>query len=298
MDIRHFRYFLAVARQRNFTRAAEQLGIAPPTLSRQIQDMESELGTRLFNRHQRDVSLTEAGVALMPEADAAVRQFEAAQNNARRAGRGDIGHIELGYVASAVYSGLLQKQVQAFTREYPDVSVSVCESPMAALPAMVLDGRYDVGYVRSPMTLPDGLEAVRLDAEGFVLAVSGESWLSRLPMISPRQLQDETFILPEQISGTLQVAAEGGFAPKLGAQPGGLVAVLALVSLGQGVAVVPESVVGHVGLPGVWYRQLDGCEASSWLSLIHRRFEKSAAVGRYIEQIRCRSELAREGRQR
>lgn len=286
MDIRHFRYFLAVARHGHFTRAAEQLGIAPPTLTRQIQDMESELGTRLFVRETREVRLTEAGSALVIEAEATVRQFESAQRHAQRAGRGDIGHIELAYVASAVYSGLLQKQVQAFSRECPDVSLNVRESPMATLPAMVLEGRFDIGYVRSPMTLADGLEAIRLDAEGFVLAVSTESWLCRLTEITPQCLQSETFILPEQISGTLQVAAEGGFAPKLGAQPGGLVAVLALVSLGQGVAVVPESVVGHVGLPGVAYRSVKGCQASSWLSLIYRRFEKSAAVVRYIERVK------------
>ena len=83
MDIRHFRYFLAVARHRNFTRAAEQLGIAPPTLTRQIQDMEAELGVRLFLRQARDVSLTEAGAALVIEAEATVRQFESAQRNAQ-----------------------------------------------------------------------------------------------------------------------------------------------------------------------------------------------------------------------
>ena len=288
MDIRHFRYFLAVARQGNFTRAAEQLGIAPPTLTRQIQDMENELGTRLFVRQTREISLTEAGAALVIEAEATVRQFEFAQQNAQRAGRGEIGHIELAYVASAVYSGLLQKQVQAFSRACPDVSVNVREYPMASLPAMVDEGRFDISYVRSPMTLPEGLEAIRLDAEGFVLALPSESWLSRLTEIGPEHLQGETFILPEQISGTLQVAAAGGFAPRLGAQPGGLVAVLALVSLGQGVAVVPESVVGHVGLPGVVYRSIKGCEASSWLSLVYRRFEKSAVVVRYIELVKQR----------
>jgi len=286
MEIRHFRYFLAVARQRNFTRAAEQLGIAPPTLSRQIQDMEQALGTRLFLRQQREVSLTEAGAALVMEAEATVRQFESAQRNAQRAGRGEIGHIELGYVASAVYSGVLQKQVQRFSGEYPDVSLSVRESPMAALPGRVADGRFDIGYIRSPMTLPEGLEAIRLDAEGFVLAVPAASWLCRLPEISAEHLQNETFILPEQISGTLMVAAQGGYAPKLGPQPGGLVAVIALISLGQGVAVVPESVVGHVSLPGVLYRPIKGCEAASWLSLIHRRFEKSPAVVRYIDQVK------------
>ena len=286
MEIRHFRYFLAVARQRNFTRAAEQLGIAPPTLSRQIQDMETTLGTRLFIRSQREVSLTEAGAALLIEAEATVRQFEFAQRNAQRAGRGEIGHIELGYVASAVYSGLLQRQVQSFCADCPDVSLNVRESPMAALPGLVAEGRYDIGYIRSPMTLPDGVDAVRLSSEGFVLALPQDSWLLGLKAISCEHLQNETFILPEQISGTLHVAAQGGYAPRLGPQPGGLVAVSALVSLGQGVAVVPESVVGHVGLPNVVYRRIEGSEASSWLSLIHRRFEKAPAVARYIEQVK------------
>ena len=286
MDIRHFRYFLAVARHRNFTRAAEQLGIAPPTLTRQIQDMEAELGARLFVRQARDVSLTEAGAALMIEADATVRQFESAQRNAQRAGRGEIGHIELGYVASAVYSGLLQKQVQGFAGQYPDVSLNVRESPMASLANMILEGRFDLGYIRCPLAMPEGIESVRLRAEGFVLALPVESWLNRLPTINSTHLQNENFILPEQVIGTLQVAAKGNFSPKLGAQPGGLVAVIALVSLGQGVAVVPESVVGHVSLPNVVYRQIQDCEASSWLALIHRRFEKSPAVLRYIERIR------------
>ncbi|EPA99113.1 LysR family transcriptional regulator [Pseudomonas umsongensis] len=288
MDIRHFRYFLAVARHRNFTRAAEQLGIAPPTLTRQIQDMEAELGARLFLRQVRDVSLTEAGAALVIEAEATVRQFESAQRNAQRAGRGDIGHIELGYVASAVYSGLLQKQVQGFAGQYPDVSLNVRESPMASLPNMILEGRFDLGYIRCPLTLPEGVESVRLSDEGFVLALSVDSWLNRLPVINSAHLHNENFILPEQVVGTLQVAAQGAFVPKLGAQPGGLVAVIALVSLGQGVAVVPESVVGHVSLPNVVYRQINDCNASSWLALIHRRFEKSPAVVRYIERVKNR----------
>lgn len=282
MDIRHFRYFLAVARQRNFTRAAEQLGIAPPTLSRQIQDMETSLGTRLFIRQQREVSLTEAGAALLVEAEATVRQFEFAQ----RAGRGETGHIELGYVASAVYSGLLQRQMHGFSQAFPDVSVNVRECAMATLPGAVADGRYDIGYIRSPMTLPDGVEAVRLHREGFVLALPQDSWLLGLKGIGCEHLQNETFILPEQISGTLHVAAQGGYAPRLGPQPGGLVAVVALVSLGQGVAVVPASVVGHVSLPGVVYRSIQGSEAASWLSLIHRRFEQAPAVARYIQQVK------------
>jgi len=290
MEIRHFRYFLAVAKHRNFSRAAAQLGIAPPTLTRQIQDMESALGTRLFLRLQREVSLTDAGRALQAEAELTVRQFEAAQLNAQRAGRGDTGHIELGYVASAVFSGVLQKQVSSFRLRYPDVGFAISENLMPALPGLIEEGRLDVGYIRSPMHLPEALSTISLLVEGFALALPGSSWLCRLKEINAAHLQNEIFILPEQISGTLQVAAQGGYAPTLGPQPGGLVAVVALVSLGQGVAVVPESMVDHIKLPNVVYRRIQDCQPSSFLSLVYRRFEKAPAVARFIEHVKDFSE--------
>ncbi|MDH0302419.1 MULTISPECIES: LysR family transcriptional regulator [unclassified Pseudomonas] len=286
MEIRHFRYFLAVARLGHFTRAAEQLGIAPPTLTRQIQDMERELGVRLFERSQREVSLTAAGHALLVEAEQAVRQFDAAQRGARRAGRGESGHVELGYVASAAYSGILQQQVSRFGEAHPGVCLNIREAPMSELPDQVRDGQLDLAYVRSPMELPDGLEAITLHEEGFILALPARSRLNELKHLPASRLADETFILPEQISGTLEVAAQGGFAAHLGPQPGSLVAVITLVSLGQGVAVVPESVLRRINLPQVNYRAIDDCQARSWLSLLHRRFEKAPAVARYIEGVR------------
>lgn len=286
MEIRHFRYFLAVAQHGHFTRAAEQLGIAPPTLTRQIQDMEAELGVLLFQRSQREVQLTAAGEALRVEAEHAVRQFDAAQLGARRAGRGESGRIELGYVASAAYSGILQQQVSQFAEGYPEVCLNIREVPMLALPALVDEGQLDLAYLRSPMELPDSLAAIALHEEGFVLALPAGSRLNELKTIHTARLADETFILPEQISGTLAIAQQGGFAPRLGPQPGSLVAVLTLVSLGQGVAVVPTSVVQRISLPQVNYRNIADSQASSWLSLVHRRFEKSPAVMRYIEGVR------------
>lgn len=286
MEIRHFRYFLAVARHRHFTRAAEQLGIAPPTLTRQIQDLESALGTRLFVREQREVRLTDAGKALQVEAELAVRQFETAQYNVQRAGRGEAGKIELGYVASAVFSGVLQQQVGEFRQRYADVEFSINEYLMPTLPRWVEEGRLDVGFIRSPMNLPDSVSALKLLTEGFALALPDSAWLCKLKSIHAAHLQNETFILPEQISGTLEVAAQGGFAPTLGPQPGGLVSVIALVSLGQGVAVVPESVVDHIRLPNVVYRRIDDCQPTSSLSLIHRRYEKAPAVIRFIDHVR------------
>lgn len=287
MEIRHFRYFLAVARHRHFTRAAEQLGIAPPTLTRQIQDLENALGTRLFLREQREVRLTEAGRALQIEAELAVRQFETAQFNVQRAGRGEAGRIELGYVASAVFSGVLQRHVGEFRQRHPDVEFSIIEHLMPTLPRRIEEGRLDVGFIRSPMQLPDALNAVELLTEGFVLALPDTCWLGKLKAINAQHVQNETFILPEQISGTLEVAAHGGFAPTLGPQPGSLVSVIALVSLGQGIAVVPESVVNHIRLPNVLYRRIEDCQPTSSLSLIHRRHEKAPATNRFIDHIKA-----------
>ncbi len=286
MEIRHFRYFLSVARLGHFTRAAEQLGIAPPTLSRQIQDMERQLGVRLFERSQREVCLTAAGEALLPEAEQAVRQFDAAQLGAQRAGRGDVGRIELGYVASAAFSGLLQQQVMRFSQSHPGVVLNIREQPMAESPALVRDGVLDIAYVRTPMDLPDELVAMDLHEEGFVLALPASSRLNELPQIMAARLATETFILPEQISGTLAVAAQGGFVPRLGPQPGSLVAVITLVSLGQGVALVPESVLQHITLPQVSYRRIADSQPTSCLTVLHRRFEKAPAVMRYIEALR------------
>ncbi|CAM3703946.1 putative HTH-type transcriptional regulator YnfL [Pseudomonas reidholzensis] len=286
MEIRHFRYFLCVAQHGHFTRAAEHLGIAPPTLSRQIQDMERELGVRLFERNQREVNLTAAGQALMLEAEQAVRQFEAAQVGAQRAGRGESGLIEFGYVASAAYSGVLQDHVSRFTEAHPDVRLNIREAPMADLPAQVRDGLLDLAYVRSPMALPSELEAIALHQEGFVLALPSRSRINELKSIPASRLANETFILPEQVSGTLEVAKLGGFEPRLGPQPGSLVAVITLISLGQGVAIVPESVVSRIRLPQVSYQPVADSQASSWLSLVYRRFEKSPAVLRYLETVR------------
>ncbi|EHP40908.1 LysR family transcriptional regulator [Cupriavidus basilensis OR16] len=228
MELRHFRYFIAVAQDLHFTRAAARLGISTPTLTRQIQEMEATLGIRLFERNQRSVALTPAGEVLLVEAQAVVAQFEAAQLRAQREARGETGKIHVGYVASAAYSGVLQRQVAAFRKACPDVG---------------------------------------------------------LAEIHPAHLKAETLILPEQVSGTLSTAEQGGFVPRLGPQPGGLVAVLALVSLGEGVAIVPNAVAGHISLPSLVYREIAGLAVTSYLSLMSRQYEKAATIRRYIELV-------------
>lgn len=289
MELRHFRYFVALAEALHFTRAAAGLGIATPTLTRQIQEMEASMGVRLFERTQRSVLLTPAGAVLLPEARAVLAHFEAAQLRARREARGETGLVQVGHIASAIYSGALQRQVDAFRERHPGIAVRARELAMPELPGQVLDGRLDVAYVRGPVELPPGLDVLDLVSEPFVLALHARSWLARLPQVTAAHLRDETFIPPEQNLGTLQVAEIGGFEPRLAPQPGGLQAVLALVSLGQGVAMVPRPAEDCIRLPSLVFRPLPECDALSHLAVLSRRHEKAAATRNFMALARERA---------
>lgn len=286
MELRHFRYFVSVAEAGHFTKAASRLGVAVPTLSRQIKDMEEELGVLLLERTQRKVKLTAAGEALLANARQVIQGFDAAQRQAQRAGRGETGRLEIGYVASAVYGGVLQRHVSGFRRDWDSVELHVSEWPMHNLPEHVAEGRIDLAYVRAPVLLPESLSMIDLDSEPFILALHAENPLASASAIDPRRLASEMFIMPEQSAGTFRVGELGGFSPQIVRQPGSLVAVLALVSLGQGVAVVPNSVVSKVCLPDIVFRSITGLQICSWLGLVFRRFDRERVIHRYLETVR------------
>jgi len=171
MDRRHLQYYVALAEELHFGRAALRLGIATPTLSVQIQQIERRLGTPLFDRSRREVTLTSAGAIFLAEARNVLRQFEQAEAVGRRAGRGEIGRIEIGYVGSAVHAGALQEQLQRFRSASPDVELKVGEWPMADLPDLLLDGRIDVVFCRLPMEVPDALGSHILIEDQFCVAL-------------------------------------------------------------------------------------------------------------------------------
>ena len=158
MELRHLRYFLTVAEQLHFARAAEMLGIAPPTLSVQIQEMERKLQVQLFVRTKRSVALTSAGEAFAEEARGVLAQFEQALHVGRRAGRGELGRVEIGYVGSAMFGGILQQQISAFRRQWPDAEVQAREWQMDRLSEALEEGRVDVAFVRMPLALAPSLQ--------------------------------------------------------------------------------------------------------------------------------------------
>ena len=287
MELRHFRCVLAVAHSLHFARAAAELGISPPALTKQVQETEQLLGTRLFQRSKRAVSLTAAGELFVIEATRALAQLAQAQDVARRAGRGELGRLEIGYVASAAYSGVLQDQFSRFRVSHPGIHIGAREYAMDALPGLLDQGRVDLAFVRPPLHLPDGLDSVVLLRDRFVLAVQADSPLARLDMAEPAALAQQAFIVPEQELGTLEVSRRGGFAAQVVSRPGSLVAVLTEVSLGVGCAIVPHSVMASVQLPGVVFRELAAPQISSEIAVAFRRHEQAPAARAFIAQLRA-----------
>lgn len=293
MEFRHLRSFIAVAETLHFAKAADRLGISGPSLTVQIQELERSLHVRLFARSKRSVALTPAGEVFLKEAQLAVMQFERAQIAGQRAGRGEIGRIEIGYVGSAVFSGVLQTQIQRFRDAWPDVAVAAREHPMDLLPSLLEEGNIDIGFVRMPMWLPGALTSHPLLHDVFCVAVPSTHPLANAAgPLRAKALAGEPFIVPEQSLGTHEAGKRGRFEPRIAMAPGGLLAVLTQVSLGAGVAIIPSVLKDVVDLPGVRFKPLAGAPIASGVAAVFRRQERSMAVGKFIQQVRATAALS------
>lgn len=286
LELRHLRYFVAVAEELHFARAAERLGIAASTLTVQIQEIERALDARLLQRTKRSVGLTAAGELFLDQARSSLAQFERALSVGRRAGRGELGRVELGYVGSAAFAGILQQHMMRFRAAWPEVHVQTREVRMGLLPELVADGQVDVGFLRLPMALPEGLSAQVLQRDRFCLALPDDHRLAAAGSpIDPGELAQDSFVVPEQELGTQELGRRGGFTPHVVATPGNLLAVLTEVSMRVGIAIVPDVVSATVLLPGVVFKPLAGEPITSELAAVFRRNERSPVVRNLIRQL-------------
>jgi DNA-binding transcriptional LysR family regulator len=283
VELRHVRGFLSVAKYLHFARAAEELGIAPPALTRQIQETERLLGARLFHRTKRSVALTAAGEAYLSEANAALEHLARGAERAALAERGELGRIVIGYVGSAVYSGVLQATVRGFRARFPRVEIGIEEIVMREAGTLLAEGRIDIAYVRPPVPQPEGVEARTVSRDAFIVALPADSPLAAFDVITPAQLRGQSFVVPEQASGTMEVGRRGRFTPNVIGAPGTLAAVIAHVSLGGEVAVVPRSLAQCVSVPGVEYREIAGKPVPSGVAMMYRRFDRAPAVRAYLD---------------
>ncbi|SPK76031.1 Transcriptional regulator (plasmid) [Cupriavidus taiwanensis] len=285
LEIVHLRAVIEVARHLHFSRAAEVLDLAPPLLTRRIQATERLLGARLFHRTRRSVELTAAGRAFLPEAQAVLEHLSRGIEVAALAERGEVGRIEIAYVGSAAYAGVLQQNIRTFRDSHPRVEVRIQEVVMDRIGPMLKDGEIDVAYCRPPMGFSDRMKLLTVHRDTFLLALPSDSPLAQLEEVLPTQLRDATFVVPEQDAGTAEVARRGRFSASIGPRGGTLAAVLARVALGNSVAVVPGTLAECVSLPGVVYRPIAGKPIVSEVALAYRAREGAAAVKAFVRKV-------------
>ena len=296
MELRHLRYFVAVAEKLHFSRAAEQLNISTPTLSHQIQALETMLGAQLLSRRKKSaVSLTQTGKGFLEEARATLRQAENAELVGKRAARGDIGSIAIGYILSASCIGLLPELIAKFQKENPNVLLQI--SRMETFPQMkaLIDGVLDVAFIRAPQRYPAELAGFVVDRHPYYVAIPDGHHLARRKQISLPMLADEAFV-----SGALEM--EVGFWGNLGAvsKPGqslrvvqrtpDIFSLLTLVAAGVGLGII-SAPMQSVAIPGIVYRKISGALQEAEIAVAYRKRESAPVVKSFIQRLRERARM-------
>lgn len=289
LDLRRLRYFVAVAEELHFGRAAQRLNLSQPPLSVQIRTLERDIGTPLLIRSQRRVSLTEAGRVLLDEARRLIRQADAALLHTRRAARGEIGQLAIGFVSTADYS-ILPPLVRRFRLTRPEVALTLRELTGDRQQALLLAGELDLGLSIAPSRMR-GLTTRPVLREPLIAALPATHRLARTPRrIGARHLADEGFILfPRELAPSLYdlsiaVCQRAQFTPRLAQEAVQMQTILGLVAAGLGVALVPAC-MATLGRPDVRYRPLEPPGAIVETAAVWRPDNVSAALAALLGEL-------------
>jgi DNA-binding transcriptional LysR family regulator len=262
MELRHLRYFLAVAEELNFTRAAARLGIGQPPLSQQIRDLEKELGTALFRRTPHGAELTGAGLAFLPEARVVLSGAERARALAQRAGRGESGQLRIGFTGSAAFNPLVSTTIRNFRRVYPGVQLSLTEMNTTGLLEMLDQQTLDVGFMRPGPSTPTDLDLLPLADEAMKIVLPASHRLAKRKRLPLAALAGEPFVLFPRGVGLslydeiLEACRRAGFELELSQIVPQISSVVNLVAAEFGVSVVPAS-ISQLHFAGVVYLDID-----------------------------------------
>lgn len=287
MELRHLRYFIAVAEERHFTRAAERLGIKQPPLSLQIRQLEQEIGTPLFHRLSRGVELTEAGVMLHDEATRILDQLEQVKARVQRCARGETGRVQLGFAGATYFQPLVPGIVRAYREHYPSVALSPEASNTPRLVAGLRNGEIDVAFVRPPVSDGDGLAFEPLVNEPMVVVLPESHPHADDPCVPLTLLAPETIILFPRAIGpglhdtVIASCQQAGFSPRLGQEAPQIPSIVHLVAAGFGVSIVPRS-IAQISAQGVRYVDIQGDGPVAPIALAYRRDDRSAVVRNFI----------------
>lgn len=284
MELRHLRYFVAVAEEGHFGRAAQRLHIVQPALSMQIRALEEEIGGALFVRTSRRVALTEAGDLLLAEARRTLAQAERTKAVVQQSLRGETGSVRVGFAGNAVFTGKLMDDLRALHEGYPDVELQLVEMAPHLQGEAILAGELDVGYCPSSgLALDAQLSATKIGEWPMVLAMSAAHPLAAKKRVSLKTVAAEPLIVyaDNDEDGLALLRRQLGSDAKIAQRVSSTLSVLAFAAAGLGVALVPAP-LEHVSIPNLIYRPVVEKNLSADLLLVSRAEETSGAVRAFL----------------
>ncbi|WP_414586869.1 LysR substrate-binding domain-containing protein [Scytonema sp. PCC 10023] len=289
MELRHLRYFVTVAEELHFGRAAQRLQIAQPPLSQQIRQLEEELGVQLFHRTKRSVQLSEAGQLFLEEARQILTRSEQAIQIVQRADRGETGRLTLGFVGSATYS-ILPAVLKVFRRRFPEVLLSLHEMTTTQQVQALHEDRIHLGFVRPPIHEQE-LMIELVYKEPFVAVLPEVHPLANETQISLLTLANDPFILFPRYLGSgfydqiVSMCQQVGFQPQVAQEAIQMQTIISLVAAELGVALVPAS-VQNLRRVGVVYKALAESTSQVELAMVWRSDKISSVLQKFLEVTR------------
>ncbi len=288
MELRHLRYFLAVAEELHFGRAAMRLGIAQPPLSQQIRQLEQELGVTLFQRTKRRVEITPAGQAFSDEVRQVFAQTERAVSTAQRAGRGEIGQLDIGFAPSADLD-ILPRVLRVWNARFPAVQVDLHPFLPSAQAEALREGRIHIGFVRLPLE-KRGLVVETIQREPLLAVLPAGHPLARRARVRLAELAGDRMIMfprrmaPGYYDLLISACRDAGFTPRVLQEPGSIQTNLGLVSARLGVTLMPAS-IRNLRRAGVIYRPLAPPAPRAEMAVAYRRDECSGVLPAFLEVL-------------
>lgn len=300
MELRHLRYFMAVAEELHFTRAAERLHIGQPPLSQQIQALEEELGVQLFERNRRRVELTEAGKHLLAGARRVFAETERAVTEAQRAARGEIGELRVGYSASLPFTSFLPKVLHDYREAHPHIELKLSSLFSAEQYDALLAERLDIGLLRySGRDVPAGISLHEISRDALRVVINASHPLACQASLALVDLKNEGFITyPHDVGGRFnaherQLCLAAGFEPRVVQEAREATTQIGLVAAGLGVALLPAP-LECVKIDGVCYLPLRDPGAYVVLAAATRHGQSSILVSRFLDVLASASQCRQD----
>ncbi len=294
MELRHLKYFVAVAEEMHFGRAAKRLHIAQPPLSQQIMNLEDELGIKLFDRTRRAIQMTDAGIYFLKEAQQLLLHVEQAAETARRIYRGQAGRLIVGFVGSVIHT-FLPEGLRVFRERFPDVELVLQELNTAEQIKSLHARRIDVGFLYQ--AAKDSLLTSQLLTQApLMVALPKKHPLSGRKSLHIGELAREPFIANTRSSepvvrdAFISMCHSAGFSPRIAQEAGHVHTVLGLVASGLGACILPDF-IKNIRRPGVQYIPLAGSPPSVKLAVVWRSDNSSILVKSFVNVIESSSHL-------